>query len=184
MDTQGYTGRLDHVADSLAARAPGLAGGRLALMSLLVGGVVGAALGWSVNQATAPAPFAEPPRTAVAPPAIEAPAASQAGPRKAARESLVVAFPEERAYVKSSNIAIAGMAFGRPHGPRIRSVQVELYVGGKLVERADLEVFSSRFAGVLQLATPIGQADAELRVSDPTRPARPIVVRHLTIDAG
>lgn len=179
MDTQGYTGQLDHGRNPLATRASGLAGGRLALMALLIGGAVGAALGWSVNQASTPIPVSSP-QTAAAP-VVQAPKSSAAG--LPGRQSLVVAIPEERAYVKSSSIAVAGMAFSRPHGPRIRSVQVELYVGDRLVEQAEFEVFSSRFAGVLQLSTAIGRADAELRVSDPNRKARPIVVRHLTIDA-
>lgn len=182
MDTQGYTGRLDQGRNPLATRASGPAGGRVVLMSLLVGGIVGAALGWSVTQATTPVAVTSP-QTAAAP-VIQAPTSSEAALPKATRRWLVVAIPEEQAYVKSSSIAIAGMAFGRPHGPEVRKVQVELYVGGQLVERADIEVFSSRFAGVIQLSTPTGRADAELRVSDPSRKARPIVVRHLTIDAS
>jgi len=183
MDTQGYAGRLDHGQDRAGTRASSQAG-RLALMSLLAGAAVGAGFGWSVNEATTPIPSSDVPLAAVASPVIEVSTPSQAGLPTAGRRSLVVSIPEERAYVKSSSIAIAGMAFSRPHAPRIQSVRAELYVAGKLVERADLDVFSSRFAGVLQLSTPIGPAAAELRISDTTRPARPIVVRHLTIDAS
>jgi hypothetical protein len=35
---------------------------------------------------------------------------------------------------------------------------------------------------VLEVSTPIGPADGELRVSDPDHPNRPITIRRLTID--
>ena len=151
-----------------------------------MGGVIGAAIGWSAGWAaltpstsgiTAPAgPMADTP-------AIAAPLAPQAQTETPVRRSIVVVIPGEQDYVRSSTIAVAGMAYGRPHGPRVRSVQVELYVEGKLVDRADLEVFSSRFAGVLELPTPVSKVDAELRISDPTRSTGPKVVRPFTIDA-
>jgi hypothetical protein len=142
---------------------------------------VGAALGWSADRAMMSSADAAVPGSASTKQAVEAPRPLSA--IHAGRQSLDLAIPEDRAYVTSSSIVVAGTAFSRPHGPRIRTVQVELYVSGRLVERADLEVFSSRFAGVLELSTPIGRTDAELRVSDPSHPARPIVVRHLTIDS-
>jgi hypothetical protein len=117
----------------------------------------------------------------MATPALEAPTAAAAA--RAVRKSIAVVFPVDGAYVTSSSIAVAGTAFNRPHGPRIRSVLVELYIAGRVAGRMDLEVVSSRFAGVLQLSTPTGRTDAELLVSDPARSTRPIAVKHLTIDA-
>ena len=180
MDTQGYTSEFGHSPSGALTR------GRLALITFLVGGVVGAAIGLSAGRValTPSAPGITVPAGPTADsPAVAAPLASQARTETSVRRSLVVVIPGEQDYVRSSTIAVAGMAYGRPHGPRVRFVQVELYVGGKMVDRADLEVFSSRFAGVIELSTPVAKADAELRISDPTRRAGPIVVRPFTIDA-
>lgn len=94
---------------------------------------------------------------------------------------LVVSIPTDRDYISSSGIAVAGLAFGRPHGPRISRVRVEVFVAGQLIKSADIAVFSARFAGVIDVSSQIGPAKAELRVSDPANPARPAVIRSVTI---
>ena len=65
--------------------------------------------------------------------------------------NVIVVMPADRDYLSATSIPVAGIALGRPHGPRIRSVHVALYVGGRLVEGTDLEVYAGRFAGVLGL---------------------------------
>jgi hypothetical protein len=180
MDTQGYTNHFDQATGSTSGR------GQLALVTFLVGAMLGAAVGWSANRVTAAspaAPIASEAGDALAAPAAAASTASRAQAAAPARRSIVVVIPGERDYVTSTTLAVAGSAYGRPHGPRVRSVQVELYVAGELVDRADLEVFSSRFAGGIELPTLPGRAEAELRISDPTRPSSPIVVRRFTIHA-
>jgi hypothetical protein len=96
--------------------------------------------------------------------------------------ALVVIMPADRDYVAATSIPVAGLAFGRPHGPRVSSVHVALYVGGRLVEGTDLAVYSGRFAGVLGLDGRVGRGDAELRFSDPANPARAAVIRSITLD--
>lgn len=186
----------------------GSAAGRLALVALLVGGVAGAAAGLSYDRPAttqqptrqfgpgtpsfAAAHAAKPtterqvgagtPNFAAALHAVKpATTAPQTAVQKPVRRSLMVLIPGDRDYVASSSIAVAGLAFGRPRS-RIRAVDVELWVGDRLVDHVRLDVLSSRFAGVLKLSTPIGTTDAELRISDPTRQSGPAVVRHLTID--
>jgi hypothetical protein len=153
------------------------------IISFATGAAIGLALGGGVALATAQAPHAP---AAVAPAqqlASGTPAANASVQRAlaAARRSLVVVLPADRDYVSASSIAVAGTAFGRPHGPRVGSVRVELLVGGQLIEEADLAVHSSRFAGVLELHAPVARTEAELRVSDPKRPSAPAVIRRLTI---
>ncbi len=186
----------------------GSAAGRLALIALLAGGTVGAAAGLSFDRPATTqasrhvgprtvsfsAAHAAKPTTAVrqagagtpnfAAPlhAINPSTAPQTAVEKPVRHSLMVLIPADRDYVASSSIAVAGLAFGRPRSPRVSAVDVELFVGGRLVDRMRLDVLSSRFAGVLKLSAPIGTTDAELRISDPTNRSGPAVVRQLTID--
>jgi hypothetical protein len=187
----------------------GSAAGRLALIALLAGGTVGAAAGLSfdrpattqasrhvgprtvsfsaahatkpttaMRQAVAGTPNFAAPQHAVKPTTT----APQSSAGKPVRHSLTVLIPADRDYVASSSIAVAGLAFGRPRSPRISAVEVELFVGGRLVDHVRLDVLSSRFAGVLKLSAPIATTDAELRISDPTNQSGPAVVRQLTID--
>ena len=90
--------------------------------------------------------------------------------------------PADRDYLAATSIPVAGMALGRPHGPRIRAVHVALYVGGRLVDGMDLGVYAGRFAGVLALDEPIARADAEIRLSNPANPAQAAVIRSITLD--
>ena len=90
--------------------------------------------------------------------------------------------PADRDYLSATSIPVAGIALGRPHGPRIRSVHVALYVGGRLVEGTDLEVTRGASPGCLASSAPIDQADAELRFSDPANPAQAAVIRSITLD--
>lgn len=139
------------------------------VIAFLVGAAVGTGIGWSVDQVAA---NPSPERTSQA---IEtAPSGSR---------SIVVVFPDDKDYVKSSTVTVAGMAFARRHGPRVDAVHVELLVGGRLIDSADLAVHGARFAGALELPASIGRVDAELRVSDPKRPRSSTVLRQLTIDA-
>ncbi len=90
--------------------------------------------------------------------------------------------PADRDYLAATSIPVAGIALGRPHGPRVRAVRVELYVGGRLVDGMDLEVYAGRFAGVLALDGAIAMADAEIRVRNPANPAQAAEVRSITLD--
>ncbi len=178
METQGYTSRLDDGPALSPVTAKG--GWEIALLTLVVGGALGATIGWSAAHGMSAAGAVAALHPAIAMSAPAAPNTTSAVQN--AHRSLDVAIPADGAYVKSTGIVVAGSAFGRPHGPRVTSVRVELYVADRLVERADLDVYASRFAGVLQVATPIGPAAAELRVSDPDHPTRQVTVRKLTID--
>jgi hypothetical protein len=212
MQTQGLSTRLEGQDPSTTNEAAGRSSrgstaGRVALIALLVGGAVGAAAGLSYDRPATKQPSrqvgpgtssfaaahaAKPSTTArqsgpgtpifaaahAAKPSTAPPSAAE----RPVRHSLMVLIPADRDYVASSSIAVAGLAFGRPRSPRVSAVDVELFVGGRLVDHVRLDVLSSRFAGVLQLSAPIGTTDAELRISDPTNQSGPAAVRHLTID--
>lgn len=138
------------------------------VITFLVGAAVGTGIGWSVDQVAAnPAPAVAGQATPSAP----------SGPR-----SIVVVIPGDRDYVNSRTVTVAGMAYGRPHGPRVDEVRVELLVGGRSIDTADIVVHGARFAGTLSVPASIGRADAELRVSDPKRPRSSPVIRQMTID--
>ncbi len=91
--------------------------------------------------------------------------------------------PANRDFLAATGIPVAGIALGRPHGPRIRSVTVALYVGGRLAESTDLEVYAGRFAGVLALEEPMHHAAAELRFTNPDNPTQAAVALPITLDA-
>ena len=121
-------------------------------------------------------------RGPAAPRTVAAPAlAAGHGPASRGR-SLVIVMPADRDYLSATRIPVAGIAFGRPHGPRIRAVRVALYVGEHLVDGMDLEVYAGRFAGVLALDGAIAMADAEIRVRNPANPAQAAEVRSITLD--
>lgn len=211
MQPQGLTSRLEGrdlpATKDVAGRPSRVwASRRLALMTLLVGGAVGAAAWLSFDRPAttqlshrsgpgtpsfAAAHAAKPSTTRQSGPgtpnfgaahAAKPSTAQQGAAKKSVRRSLTVLFPGDQDYVASSSIAVAGLAFGRPRSPRVSAVEVELLVDGRLVDHVRLDVQSSRFAGVLALSNPIGRTAAELRISDPTRPSGPTVVRHLTLD--
>jgi hypothetical protein len=139
------------------------------VITFLVGAAVGIGVGWTVDRvAASPAPAVTSQATLTAP----------SGPR-----SIVVVIPGDKDYVKSRTVAVAGMAYGRPHGPQIDAVRVDLFVGGALIGTTDLAVHGASFAGTLQVPASLGRADAELRVSDPNRPRSSTVTRQVTIDA-
>jgi hypothetical protein len=138
------------------------------IITFLVGAAVGIGVGWTVDRvAASPAPAAT----------SQAVGTGASGPR-----SIAVVIPGDKDYVKSSMVTVAGMAYGRPHGPRVDAVRVELLVGGRLIDSTDLAVHGARFAGTLQVPASIGRVDAELRVSDPNRPRSSAVIRRMTID--
>ena len=135
--------------------------------------IAAAAAGPATTRAAAlPAPVALPSRLG----------AAAGHPPVSRSRSVIVVMPADQDYLSAASIPVAGMALGRPHGPRIRSVHVALYVGGRLVEGKDLAVYAGRFAGVLGVHAAIDQADAELRFSDPANPAQAAVVRSITLD--
>jgi hypothetical protein len=139
------------------------------VITFLVGAAVGIGVGWTVDRvAASPAPTVTSGATLTAP----------SGPR-----SIIVVIPGDKDYVKSRTVTVAGMAYGRPHGPQVDAVRVELLVGGRSLDSVDLAVHGARFAGTLSVPTSIGRADAELRVSDPKRPRSTTVIRRMTIDA-
>jgi hypothetical protein len=139
------------------------------VMTFLVGAAVGTGIGWSVDQVAAnPAPKVTSQATVTAP---------------SSGRSIIVLIPGDQDYVKSRTVTLAGMAYGRPHGPQVDTVRVELLVGGRAIDTADIAVHGARFAGTLSVPASIARADALLRVSDPKRPRSSAVIRHMTIDA-
>jgi hypothetical protein len=119
---------------------------------------------------------------AIAAPAALAPTTDGTRRVTAAGRSLSLSIPGNDAYLTSSSIPVAGTAFGRPHGPTVAMVHVELIAGGQSIDSADIPVYSGRFAGVLQAPTLDGPTNAELRISDPLHKGVKAVVREVTID--
>jgi hypothetical protein len=184
MQTQGSTtfdANQASAADTPAAnKSPWEPAPRVVITAVLVGAAVGA---WSavamdrLAGSGSSAPAGASASFSAAPPVLDPPATTRGAGR-----SLVVAIPSDDDYITSTTIPLAGTAVGRPHGRRISVVRVELLAGGRVIESADLEVHSGRFAGALQLGDTADLKDAELRVSDPGHPGREARSRHLTID--
>jgi hypothetical protein len=171
-----------------------------ALAALVIAAAATASVGVSSDRAAgSPKPTALPARIAAA--AAAGPTTSRAGaalvpaplPARVSAatgrapvsrsRSFVIVMPADRDYVAATSIPVAGIALGRPHSPRIRVVHVELYVGGSLVGGTDLDVYSGRFAGVVDLQEPIVHADAEIRLSNAATPSQAAVIRSIRLDA-
>ena len=147
---------------------------RLAMITFVVGAAVGAGSGWTASQvasADGTGPLSAPAKAAPA----------QAGGTAAGR-SLLVTIPRADDYLTSATIPVAGTAFGRPHGPQIKSVHVELLAGGKVIDAADIAVYSGRFAGTLSTPGLVGRMDVDLRVTDALHPNRGVLVENVTVD--
>lgn len=135
-------------------------------------------------------PLTWPPRPVMATLAKPAPlparvaAAAAAGHRpETGRRSVVIVLPADRDIIAGSGIPVAGIALGRPHGPRVRSVHVELAVDGRIIADADIEVYSGRFAGVLHVDAPTEMTAAQLRFANPANPGS-TATRTITIQAA
>ena len=185
MQTQGLTtfdSKQPSAADPLAANPSRWgAAPRVVVSALFVGAAIGA---WSAvamdrfaSAGSLTATHAAAPITATAP-VLDPPAAAAAGTSR----SLVVAIPSDDDYLTSTAIPVAGMALGRPHGPKVSVVHVELLADGGVIESADFDVHGGRFAGTLQLDTSADLKDAELRVSDAANPQLAARIQNLTID--
>ena len=175
MQTQGLTSRFGSSSTSTF----GDPARRLALSGLIVGVAIGAWSAWGLERIVpaamdsgAQAVLAS--RAAV--PALE-PDARVTG----AGRSLSIAIPADGAYVTTSSIPVAGTAYGRPHGPAVKSVHVELIVQGRSITTADFPVFSGRFAGVLGAPGLDARTDATLRVTDPLHARATAAAQDLTI---
>lgn len=152
--------------------------GHLPLITSIIGAALGVTFGWSAGHTAAGiGGLMEAPGTGSSTAAIDAPKATV----DARGRALVVNIPEDDTYVDSSSVAVAGTAFGRPHAPAIQVVRVEIIAGGRSIGSADLDVFSGRFAGVVE-ADVASRTTAELRVTDPRHPGREALVKRLTID--
>jgi hypothetical protein len=179
MQTQRLTSHLDRTKASTPATF-GDPARRLALSALVVGIAVGAWSGWGLERLvamTTPATSAEVAAPITTAPTIEAGAGSTSTER-----SLAVDLPADETYLTTTAIPVAGLAYGRPHGPKVSSVHVELIADGHPLTSTDIAVYSGRFAGVLQIPALDDRVTAELRVSDPLHTGRKAVVRTVTID--
>lgn len=177
METQGLTSRL-HGANGTTF---GDAGRRLTLSALVVGVAIGAWSGWALERAVATASPTLPGATVTTPATIDA-AGQQAVPQAGAARSLSVSIPADDTYLTAASIPVAGIAFGRPHGPKVASVHIELIAEGRSISSADIPVFSGRFAGVLTVPSLAGRVTGQLRISDPLHNGPAVVVRTVTID--
>jgi hypothetical protein len=179
MQTQGLTrslkGRGSDVGHGSATKTASAA--RIPLIALVVGGAIGAWSAWGMGQLvnTASGSAASSATTSV----VAAPASIA---RKATGRPLVVSMPRENDYLTSTTIPVAGFAYGRPHGPVIRTVHIELVAGDQVIDSADLDVFSGRFAGFLSVPASSGRVDAELRITNPAHKGRRVLVTNLTVD--
>ena len=179
MQTQGLTSHLDR-GDRSTSATFGDPARRFAISALFVGAAVGAWSGWGLERIvamTTPGTTAQPAAPIATTPAIT----SSSGPASTGR-SLAVEFPADDAYLTTASIPVAGLAYGRPHGPKVSSVHVELTAAGRPMTSADIPVYSGRFAGVLAMPMFDGRVTAELRVSDPLHTGATAVVRTVTID--
>ena len=177
METQGLTSRLHGANESTF----GDAGRRLTLSGLAVGVAIGAWSGWALERAVATASPTMPVATVTTPATIDA-AGQPAVPQTGASRSLSVSMPADDAYLTTASIPVAGDAFGRPHGPKVASVHVELIAQGRSVSSVDIPVFSGRFAGVLLVPSLADRTTGQLRISDPLHNGPAAVVRTVTID--
>ena len=177
METQGLTSRL-HGANGTTF---GDAGRRLTLSALVVGVAIGAWSGWALERAVATASPTLPGATVTTPATIDA-AGQQAVPQAGAARSLSVSILADDTYLTAASIPVAGIAFGRPHGPKVASVHIELIAEGRSISSADIPVFSGRFAGVLTVPSLAGRVTGQLRISDPLHNGPAAVVRTVTID--
>lgn len=176
MQTQGLTSQLDGGNRSVSATF-GDPARRLAVSALVVGVALGAWSGWGLERIVAMTTPAAATAPIVAAPAVK----PGAGPMSTGR-SLAVEFPADDAYLTTTAIPVAGLAYGRPHGPKVASVHVELIAGGQSLTSAEIPVYSGRFAGVIQTPALDDRVTAELRISDPLHTGDKAVVRTVTID--
>ena len=177
MQTQGLTSHLERSNPSTTGAFADPAR-RLAISALLVGAAVGAWSAWGLQQVVAVTILSTSAETAARiAPGIEPGAGSTSMGR-----SLAVEFPADTTYLTTASIPVAGLAYGRPHGPKVSSVHVELIAGGQPLTSADFPVYSGRFAGVLQMPVLDDRVTAELRISDPLHTGDKAIVRTLTID--
>jgi hypothetical protein len=177
MQTQGLT---SHVGRSNPSTTGAFAdpARRVAISALLVGAAVGAWSGWGLERVVAMTTSGTSGEAA----APVAPAVTSGARPTSTGRSLAVEFPADDAYLTTASIPVAGLAYGRPHGPKVSSVHVELIAGGEPLTSADIPVYSGRFAGVLQMPVRDGRVTAELRISDPLHTGDNAVVRTVTID--
>ena len=185
MQTQGLgrtlKGHETQVAglDARPAQAGRATMGRLGAIAFVVGTAVGSWSAWGMTQlvnsaaVSAPAAPVAPAPGHIARTTTHAPSGAR---------SVVMSVPRDGDYLKATSIPVAGFAAGRPHGPSIKSVHVELLVGDRVIDSADIEVFSGRFAGVLSASDISGRAAAVLRITNPARSDQPIVAKKVTID--
>jgi hypothetical protein len=111
---------------------------------------------------------------------VSSPAHSAASENGQGR-SLVIVLPAESDYLTSRAVPVAGLAFARPHGQPIGAVHVELVVGGLVVNWADLEVHSARFAGILHAPVGIVGGSAEIRVTNSSAKSSVSAVTHFSL---
>ena len=175
--SKGHDAELDGL-DGRPAHAGGSTIGRLGVIAFVVGAAVGSWSAWGMTQLASAAPIAA--QAAPATPADQGITATTRAPSPG--RSVVMSVPRDNDYLKATEIPVAGFAAGRPHGPSITSVHVELLVGDQLVDSADIDVFSGRFAGILSASGISGRVAAELRITNPARGDQPIVVKKVTID--
>jgi len=179
MQSQGLASHLDSGTGSASATF-GDPARRLAVSALVVGVALGAWSGWGLERIAA---MVQPstPSVATAPMAV-APAIKPAAGSASTGRSLAVEVPADDAYLTTTAIPVAGVAYGRPHGPKVPSVHVELVAGGQSLTSAEIPVYSGRFAGVIQTPALDDRVTAELRISDPLHTGDKAVVRTVTID--
>ena len=179
MQTQGLATQLEGRDGSTISTSGRSTTGRLALTAFVVGTAIGAWSGWGLERIVAtdaPAPAVS---TGTAP-IVLGPLARKGAVRVG--RSLALTMPADGTYVTAKAIAVAGTAFGRPHGPKVTAVHVELIAGGQPIVSADIPVFSSHFAGVIDLPALDGRTQARLRVSDPLHQGDKALIREVTID--
>jgi len=180
MQTQGLTSHLDQANPSTTGAFADPAR-RLAISALFVGVALGAWSGWGLERIVSTAAAAVP-APAVAVPVAVAPAIGRSVGSTSAKSALAVEFPADDAYLTTASIPVAGLTYGRPHGPKVSAVHVELIADGEPITSADIPVYSGRFAGVLETPTIDGRVTAVLRISDPLHTGDKAIVRTVTID--
>lgn len=110
-------------------------------------------------------------------------------PASSLGRSIVILVPAGGDFLWSDRVAVAGVAYDRPHGASIRAVNVQLFVNGVLADTVELDVVSGRFVGFAKvpapghtLAQPPITDRAQLRITDAARPDQAPATVEFTID--
>jgi hypothetical protein len=95
-----------------------------------------------------------------------------------------IEIPEADAFLTAETIAVAGRAYGRPHGPRVDAVELQIRSAGRVIGGVTLPVYSGLFAGVVTLTDAPSSRRVDIRIRREGGSDRSWVERTVTIRIG